>query len=296
MDFNQKLIEASKKRQPRVINKLLDNGADINCSDDHGNTPLMHVIFFQYSKASPIELVRLLIDRGADLHVMNHRQENALMRACQRGYLDVVHFLLEHGAKQNVFNVQGYLAINFAEFGRHEEIVELMTGKRGMLETKLIIAERHWRREAYQSARKGKYRELSHALSHLDSPDFAYETRTLWIATCHWGKNQFRCVDVLLKHGGNIDYQIFHEQPDSGLTGLMYAAQCDHLEMVRHLLRLGANPYITDGAGRLADAHARMQSGKHGKDIVKLLDSFREDKRLNSHIKITEEGVDGIYF
>lgn len=296
LSLNELLIEASKKRQPRNIKKLLDEGANINCCDIHGNTPLMHIIYYQYSKISPIDLVQFCLNHGADIHAINYRDENALMRACQRGYLDVVHALLELGAKQNIFSIQGYMAINYAEMGRHDEVVNLLVGRLPMDEAKKMIFDRHWQNIAYKSAQKGKCQMLRNALQHLKTPDFAYGTRTLWTACCHWGKNQFRCVDMLLEHGGNINYQVFHDQQDSGLTGLMLAAQCDHLEMVRFLLGRGASPDVKDGFGKKADQHVRVANAKYAQDIVSLMNSVRENNVLLKIVEADEGSSDGIFF
>jgi ankyrin repeat protein len=49
--------------------------------------------------AGHFDIVKLLIENGADIHVEN---EICLKIACQRNYIDIVKILLDHGAKINI--------------------------------------------------------------------------------------------------------------------------------------------------------------------------------------------------
>jgi ankyrin repeat protein len=84
-----------------VIGLLLDRGADINAANKNGDTPLhsaigalgdrMELIQLQIEEGAPIEkisktdrcmdVIRLLIDRGADLEAANTKGETPLLQA-----------------------------------------------------------------------------------------------------------------------------------------------------------------------------------------------------------------------
>ena len=60
------------------------------------------------------ELVRLLLDRGADRSLRTKRNETALGNAATSGNEAVVRLLLDHGADVNVRNIRGYSPLMLA--------------------------------------------------------------------------------------------------------------------------------------------------------------------------------------
>lgn len=70
------------------LRRLLASGADINARDEAGNTVLMHAAGIRwYSHEMPVTLdvVKYLVEQGADVHARNHQGLNALEVAmCHR--------------------------------------------------------------------------------------------------------------------------------------------------------------------------------------------------------------------
>jgi ankyrin repeat protein len=85
---------------------LLDKGADPNAKTETGTTPLTNV--------GVRGGVALLVARGADVNVLDKKGESALGNAADRGDLEGVRVLLEHGARVNVANYRGYTPLMFA--------------------------------------------------------------------------------------------------------------------------------------------------------------------------------------
>jgi ankyrin repeat protein len=77
-----------------ILRLLLERGADINAQNRIGRTPL-----YVASKGGVLEAVRLLLEHGADVEVKDNYGKTALQKAADRGHDEVVELLREHGAK-----------------------------------------------------------------------------------------------------------------------------------------------------------------------------------------------------
>jgi len=75
-----------------------------------------------------LELMRLYLDRGADIHLTNRFDEQALQLAAWRGHIDAVRLLLERGA---TLNREGgkWGALHYAVFAGHADIARLLMAK-----------------------------------------------------------------------------------------------------------------------------------------------------------------------
>ena len=59
------------------------------------------------------DIIKLLVEKGADINAQDGRGCTALMRAAYIGYPELVNFLLEHGADKSVKDYEGNLAIHY---------------------------------------------------------------------------------------------------------------------------------------------------------------------------------------
>lgn len=81
-----------------VIENLLSMGADVNGPVGENGTALQFICMWcQYYDKSSLDPVRLLLDKGAEIN-QSGRYGTALYIACQRGYLELVDLLLDRGA------------------------------------------------------------------------------------------------------------------------------------------------------------------------------------------------------
>lgn len=88
-------MAATRKGDVAKVKALLDKGVSANAKSDYGQTPL----FFACDRGN-LEMVRLLIDHGADVNVEDtFYHASPLSWAAQKDRVEVVKLLLDHGAK-----------------------------------------------------------------------------------------------------------------------------------------------------------------------------------------------------
>jgi ankyrin repeat protein len=132
-----KLIKMTERGDYEKIEKKIDKGANVNVKDDMGRTPLMFA-----SLEGNAEIVRLLIEEGADVNAMTGRvffassgsdsaeatfisaislmmardlnNRTALMYAAEQGHAEIVRLLIEAGANVNTIGWQNRTALIYA--------------------------------------------------------------------------------------------------------------------------------------------------------------------------------------
>jgi len=67
-------FQAVQNNKVGAVNNVLDQGIDVNVKDEVlGNTALCHAVF-----AGNVEMIKILLDQGADPRVQNNRGYNAI--------------------------------------------------------------------------------------------------------------------------------------------------------------------------------------------------------------------------
>ena len=126
---NEDLREAVKKGDVKKAEKLLNGGADTNTRYTEkeapmcgGETPLIMASNLGYTK-----MVELLLSKGADPNVTNEGF-SALQYAVQ-GHIEIVRMLVEKGAEINKADPNGYYPIHHAASHGSIEIVKYLLSK-----------------------------------------------------------------------------------------------------------------------------------------------------------------------
>lgn len=135
---NRPLLIAAKKRNPRLLEILIANGAKVDAPDRNGLTALMAA-----ASMGLAQNVQVLISAGAKVNARDEKGSTALIWAVISGYPQVVEMLLAHGADEKVKNKDGLNALSLSkrinasrkralaeaeEGNRKEELPELEKG------------------------------------------------------------------------------------------------------------------------------------------------------------------------
>ena len=104
-----------------MINKSL---VDINLKNPNGYTPLYSAIL-----SGNLHIVKHLLDNGADLHIKNSINQNALHILCkgpQDKYMDIAHLLLDYGVDVNAVDDSGNAPLVYAISRKNKELQKLL--------------------------------------------------------------------------------------------------------------------------------------------------------------------------
>ena len=113
--MEEELLTSCKQNNVADLERLLQKPLDPN-----GEGLVLAV------KEGHLEVVRLLLEAGADKDAANTDGSTALFFAAQNGHLEVVRLLLEAGADKDAADTDGWTALHIAAQEGHLEVVRLL--------------------------------------------------------------------------------------------------------------------------------------------------------------------------
>ncbi|ELU05799.1 hypothetical protein CAPTEDRAFT_77397, partial [Capitella teleta] len=96
----------------RIVDLLIENGADVNISDHHGNTPL-HCASGEGMQVLE-EILKLLIENKGDINLERKDGRTPLHFACEEGQIHTATLFLDNGADIEKKDEEGFSPLNFA--------------------------------------------------------------------------------------------------------------------------------------------------------------------------------------
>ncbi|CAG5129537.1 unnamed protein product, partial [Candidula unifasciata] len=108
-----------------IVQVLLENGASVNDTSKHGETPLM----FAAKKENNMKIVQILLENGTSVNDTNEYGETPLMLAAKKEEsMSVLQLLLDHGAKLDDMDKKGntHSLLHVALSNGHIECAKLL--------------------------------------------------------------------------------------------------------------------------------------------------------------------------
>jgi len=121
VDQYNMLIRATINNKLPLVRYFLSLGANINKSNNKGDTALMIAAL-----KGELPILKLLLEHGADVHHCNSRQYTALFYACEKNHYEEVKELLAHGALINQQDKNGNTPLIMASLFGCEATVRLL--------------------------------------------------------------------------------------------------------------------------------------------------------------------------
>ena len=119
--FQSPLHLAAKRGYKEVVRLLLDRGAEPNRRSYSGGTPLKWAAWYGHK-----DVVQLLMERGATPKIADCGGHTPLHYAAQDGRKHIVKLLLDEAADPNAQDNLGLTSLHVAAFMGHKEVVQIL--------------------------------------------------------------------------------------------------------------------------------------------------------------------------
>lgn len=205
------LITACVTKKYQLVEWLVDNVPDIDLNaQDKKNYSAVSLMY----KQDRLDLLKLLVKKGADINVKNKEGVALLMEACGGCELDKVKFLVENGADVNIKN-------------KHNCTPFMLACQRGYIDIVKFLAEND---------------------ASIDDTDS--NGNNALIRICKKERDlscNYKILSFLLDNGINVN-----ARNNQGESGLMLACEQGSIKIAKFLVQNDANVDITDNNGNTA--------------------------------------------
>jgi ankyrin repeat protein len=228
-----KFFEAIIDNEIDQIEKMLNEGTDINIKDDVGGTAIFYATYF-----ANIELIEFLMNKGANINLSDKAGNTPFIHAAIQGDLELVKFLHSKEANINHINNFNENALFLAIENKNSNLsnflidlglkLDLINKNRDSL---LIIAANYGCTDTVKKlCSLGVQKDLK--VNHVAS-----QKETALHVAAHGGYNEI--IDILCSYGANVNQQDKNKE-----TPLHIATSKSNLEAVKILCSYNANPNI----------------------------------------------------
>ena len=252
--YGNALIQASSMGYNKIVQMLLENGANVDAQDGLYGNALIIASSMGYD-----EIVQMLLENGADVNAqLNSSPENALLAAIEGDNEDIARLLIENGADitGRARNGNGTVPspLEAASYRGFQRVVELILDKGVNVE----VQGEDYSRALAEAAREGQ-QEICQILLGKRAVINAQ------VMTAARNGRSIEILQILLDHGGDLgDLSL----QDAQGRALCHDASVGHstIKSFEILLKLGSDLRVTDKQGRTCLHHAA--SSEYSKNIV----------------------------
>jgi ankyrin repeat protein len=247
------VVETALLGDRSLLAQLLEVGADIESENTACMTPLMAAAASGHN-----DCIRLLLDRGANLHRVNIRHFSALTWAINYDRRETVPLLLEAGMDVNAPDqheseyLRGGTPIRHAIMHRLPEMTRLLIAHGATMDVRDVRGQTplHW---AAMTCNPDVMRVLLDAGADVHAVGALQYTPLMRVVDHILVKKEshLACVRLLIERGADVNARAEH-----GKTALMMATGRGHIEIMRLLLDAGSDIEAKDEYGFTALALA----------------------------------------
>jgi WD40 repeat protein/ankyrin repeat protein len=218
--------------QQRKLGKL---ALEVDAVNHEGEIPLLLAVTQDKNQ----QIVRLLLDNGADIHVKNDKGETAAHLAAHYGYVQILNLLKERGADLLAKNNNKFMPLHKAAYSGQVEVVEWFLNEGVPIELKTDAGET----AANIAARAGQLKTLK--LLKDKGADLLTKSNVGYtpLHNAAW-KNQVEIVEWLLEQGISIELK-----NNNGEAAANIAACAGHLKALKLLKDKGADLLTKSNTG-----------------------------------------------
>jgi ankyrin repeat protein len=228
------LKSAVEDGNAEAVESCLAQGASVNCQfKDDLYTPL-HTACSSSSNSGSLEVLNLLLERGANGNACNKWKETPLLIAANNGHHAAVSALLDHGADPSLCSEAGWSALTFAAHKGYDDIVTLLLKAGAPVNVRVIEDLSTPLHKACAGGKPGHFSAVKQLLENgADVHALNKWKETPLLTAANHGQGD--AVEALLKHGADPC-----KCTDTGWSPLSIAAYKGHDDVVRLLLEEGA--------------------------------------------------------
>lgn len=209
------------------IGLLLRYKADVNAVSQSGNTPLMAAAV----GVDPYDAMKLLLDNGADVRVVNKRKETVLMRAALFGNARSVGLVLGKGIAIDAQDRQGLTALMIALAYENREAFRLLLDSGADVNIATVFG---WNAlSACMIDDPGLFHDVLARIKDVNHPDRDGVTPLMWLVYNEHDRPDF--VRAILDRGARVN-----AKANDGSTALSWAKKKGNTATVAVLLKAGA--------------------------------------------------------
>ena len=270
-DWDESLIKASRESTTSLetVRLLIDGGADaygnakytwynrtaLTHACQNGRLEIVKYLFNNNPELSfrlicellvkaidypHFEIVKYLVDYGADANVKDRRGYTAMISASMGNDLKMVKYLLENKAYVNDYDENYHAALIYSsEYGGLETVkylVEIGAGKYSQDKNDALVL----------ACGNSQLEMVEYLVEHgadANAADKKNKTALMFASE----RFDFEILDILVEHGANVN-----ARDNKNKTALLLASEKGDFEIVKHLVENGANVNATDKQNRTA--------------------------------------------
>jgi ankyrin repeat protein len=258
-----RLFKAAKSGNVQVLHQILDPG-QVSGEND------LRIALQKASEAGNEEAVEVLLGKGAKTDVITNKGLSPLHRAVERGHTGIITLLLSHGASSEVRDQSGRTVYICATSRGQNSILEFLQQKcrvdtnavdhDGRTALHTLAADTHhpckWNGETV--------RILLAAGIHIDKVDKLGRTALHWAAAT----GKISVASKIFEVSAGRTVARVRVTTERGRTALHLAAENNHAEMVRLLLRNGALKEATSDGNWTALLNAAKNGHEEAVDAL----------------------------